>query len=95
MYEKHGDAKFASAETVMLERIFFLRHGRENALHDIKKSEPVSQLLTTSFPPYWDADGMVFTLDIFTALTSKVLCQELTFRPDRSIIDFVLTELNL
>jgi hypothetical protein len=89
----HGDAKFASAETVTLERIFFLRHGKENAINEIKGSQPVSLFLTTSFPPYWDADGMVYTLEMLTDLTTQVPCQELTFKPDRSIIDFVLEEI--
>jgi hypothetical protein len=90
----HGDAKFASPESVVLEKIFFLRQGPENALRAVKGSEPVSRLLTTSFPPYWDANGMAFTIEMFTDLTTNVPCQELTFRPDRSIIDFVLKELN-
>ena len=90
----HGEAKFASAESVMLERIFFLRHGKENAINKIKGSHPVSLFLTTSFPPYWDSNGMVYTLEMLADLTAQVPCQELTFKPDRSIIDFVLKELN-
>jgi len=90
----HGEAKFASPESVILERIFFLRHGKENAINEIKGSHPVSLFLTTSFPPYWDSDGMVYTLEMLTDLTAQVPCQELTFRPDRSTIDFVLEELN-
>ena len=89
----HGEAKFASPETVVLERIFFLRQGKENTIHEIKGSEAVSQFLTTSFPPYWDAGGMAFTLEMFTDLTHQVPCQELTFRPDRSTIDFFLKEI--
>jgi hypothetical protein len=88
----HGDAKFASAESVVLERIFFLRQGKENAINEIKGIHPVSLFLTTSFPPFWDADGMVYTLQMLTDLTAQVPSQELTFRPDRSIIDFVLKE---
>jgi hypothetical protein len=88
----HGDAKFASAESVVLERIFFLKQGKENAINEIKGIHPVSLFLTTSFPPYWDANGMAFTLEMLTDLTTQVPCQELTFRPDRSIIDFVLEQ---
>lgn len=89
----HGDAKFASSESVTLERIFFLRHGQVNSLREIKGSRPVSQLLTTSFPPYWDVDGMAYTLAMFSELTTQVPCQLLTFKPDRSIIEFILKEL--
>jgi hypothetical protein len=35
---------------------------------------------------------MAFTLEMLTDLTTQVPCQELTFRPDRSIIDFVLEQ---
>lgn len=89
----HGEPKFASSETAILERIFFLRQGQENAIKELKGSSAVSLFLTTSFPPYWDTDGMAFTLDMFTDLTAQVPCHELTFRPDRSIIDFILKEL--
>ena len=62
--------------------------------HLLKEIRPVPLFLTTSFPPYWDAEGMTYTLEMLTDLTAQVPCQELTFRPDRSIIDFVLKELN-
>ena len=89
----HGDAKFGSPRGVRLERIFFLRHGQKNSIKEIKGIDPVSQLLTCSFPPYWDPQGMAFTLEIFTDLTAQVLCQSLSFRPERSAIDHVIEEL--
>ncbi len=89
----HGDAKFGSPRGVRLERIFFLRHGQENSIKEIKGIDPVSQLLTCSFPPYWDPQGMAFTLEIFTDLAADIPCQSLSFRPERSAIDHVIEEL--
>ena len=89
----HGDAKFGSPRGVRLERIFFLRHGQKNSIKEIKGIDPVSQLLTCSFPPYWDPRGMAFTLEIFTDLTDDIPCQSLSFRPERSAIDHVIEEL--
>ena len=85
----HGDARFASPKGVRLERVFFLRHGQKNSIKEINGIDPVSQLLTCSFPTHWDPQGMAFTLEMFADLTSEVPCQELTFKPDRKVIDFV------
>ena len=85
----HGDATFASPRGVRVERIFFLRHWHENSIKEIKGINPVSQLLTCSFPPFWDPRGMAFTLEIFTDLTAQVPCQELAFKPERSTLDLV------
>ncbi len=89
----HGEAKFGSPRGVRLERIFFLRHGQKNSIKEIKGIDPVSQLLTCSFPPYWDPQGMAFTLEIFTDLAADIPCQSLSFRPERSAIDHVIEEL--
>jgi hypothetical protein len=89
----HGEAKFGSPRGVRLERIFFLRHGQKNSINEIKGIDPVSQLLTCSFPSYWDPQGMAFTLEIFSDLTAQVPCQELAFKPERSAIDHVIEQL--
>ena len=91
----HGDARLASPRGVRLERIFFLRHGQENSIKEIEGIDPVSQLLTSSFPPYWDPQGMAFTLEVFTDLTARVPCQELAFRPEKSAIDHVIGGLGI
>jgi energy-coupling factor transporter ATP-binding protein EcfA2 len=83
----HGDAKFASPRGVRLERIFFLRHGEKNTIREIKGINPVSKLLTCSFPPFWDPQGMAFTLEVFTDLSAQVPCQELAFKPETRALD--------
>jgi hypothetical protein len=85
----HGDARLASPRRVRLEKVFFLRHGQENSIKEIKGIDPVSQLLTSSFPPYWDPQSMAFTLEVFTDLTAQVPCQELAFKPEKSAIDYI------
>ena len=85
----HGDAKFGSPRGVRLERIFFLRHGQKNSIKEMKGIDTVSKLLTCSFPPYWDPQGMAFTMEIFTDLTAQVPCQELAFKPEKSTLDLV------
>jgi len=85
----HGDAKVVSPRGVRLERIFFLRHGQKNSSRETRGIDPVSRLVTCSFSPHWDSPGMQFTLQLLTDLTAQLPCQVLTFRPDRSALDFV------
>ncbi len=85
----HGEAKFGSPQHVKLDRIYFIQHGAANSARPIKGAEPVQNLLTCSFPPYWDTAGMEFTIDLFSDLTATVPCYELFFKPDLDIVDFV------
>jgi hypothetical protein len=85
----HGEAKFGSPRSVKLDRIFFIQHGPANSLRPIKGAVPVQNLLTCSFPPYWDTEGMEFTIDLFSDLTTTVPCYELDFKPDMDIVNFV------
>ncbi|NIQ37560.1 MAG: hypothetical protein GTN81_03080 [Proteobacteria bacterium] len=85
----HGDAKLASPEEVKLERIFFLRHGHENSVKGIEGIDPVSRLLSCSFPTHWDPQGMRFALELFTNMTARIPCSELTFKPSGSVTRLV------
>lgn len=85
----HGEAKFGSPRGVRLERIFFLRHGPSNSIRKLSAPESVSQMLQCSFPPFWDANGMQFSLKFFSELAAGVACQELTFTPDRRVFEFI------
>jgi len=85
----HGEAAFGSPHEARLERIFFLKHGPENSVKDMKGLDPVSRLLTCSFPPLWDSQGMEFTLEFFSQLAAQVQCQELSFRPEKSALALV------
>ncbi len=90
----HGEAKYSSARSVRLERIFFLRHGQENAIKEIKGIDPVTQLVKSSFPPHWDPQGMAFTLEMFSHLTAQVPSQQFTFKPDTTALDLVKSTAN-
>jgi len=85
----HGEAAFGSPREARLERIFFLKHGQENSVKDMKGIDPVSHLLTCSFPPLWDSQGMEFVLEFFSQVTAQVPCQELSFRPEKSALALV------
>lgn len=85
----HGDARAASPDAVPLERIFIIRHGSENRAIPLSPLNATSCLLVRSFPAFWDAEGMAFTLEFLGQLSQAVPCYELGFVPDESVVDFV------
>ena len=85
----HGEAKFGSPLSVKLDRIYFIQHGAANSARKMRGAEPVQNLLTCSFPPYWETEGMEFTMDFFSDLTATVPCYELFVKPDMGVVDFI------
>lgn len=85
----HGDFREVSPKGMPIRRIFFLRHGEKNSVVPRKNAEAVSMLLTRSFSPLWDKNGMDYTLGLLDRMASKLPCYELNFLPDKKIIDFV------
>lgn len=85
----HGEGRFASPGSAEVETVFFISHGEENAVRDMKIIDAASRLLTGSFPPYWDHEGMAFTLEFISELTANVSCQELSFKPDRAVVEML------
>jgi hypothetical protein len=51
--------------------------------------DPVSHLLTCSFPPLWDHQAMEFVLEFFSQLAAHVPFQQLSFRPEKSVLALV------
>jgi len=85
----HGEAKFGSPRGVRLADFFFLKHGTRHSIRKLSAAESVSRMLQCSFPPYWNAAGMQFSLQFFDQLASGIGCRQLTFRPDESVLQFV------
>jgi len=85
----HGDAQFAAAGGVPLDRIFFIRHGTGNERTPLRPALVVRELMCCSFPPYWDPDGMRAGLESMVEL-SALPCEVLDFVPDPTVIDFLL-----
>jgi hypothetical protein len=85
----HGDVKLCSPERVPVDRIFVLRHGEENSAVPLKAPEALTSLFVRSFPTYWSPEGMTFTLDFLSRMSRAVPCYDLSFVPDRSVVDFV------
>jgi hypothetical protein len=85
----HGDVALVSSLVVPLSRVFFLRHGESNAIRPQSRISATGMLMQRCFPPFWDKSGMDFTLAFCAELAAGVPCEELSFVPDRQVVDFV------
>ncbi len=85
----HGEAGHCSHERVRLRKIFFIEHAEKNWVKKISRTEAVSNLLTRSFPPLWDREGMARTLEFVDTLSQQIPCYALGVVPDDRVVDFV------
>ena len=85
----HGEAKFGAPHGVKLKNIFFLQHSKTNGVQPVSAANSVRKLLQCSFPTYWDPAGMEYTIELFEKLAACVPCNELSFRPDDSVIEMI------
>jgi hypothetical protein len=85
----HGEAHYVSPRAVKLKKMFFLRHAEKHEAQPLNTATTVQKLLQCSFPPFWDARGMEFALELFCQLAAMVPCFEFSFTPDNSAIDYL------
>ncbi len=85
----HGDAGLASSERAPLDKIFFIGHAPQNRAVPLSPLDAALRLLVRSFPTFWNAAGMAFTLELLDEISQAVPCYELGFLPDESVLDFV------
>jgi hypothetical protein len=85
----HGDAPLASPRGAPLSRVFFLQHAAQHALVPVKGAEAAARLFASSFPPFYCAAALDFTLGFLERVVQSVPGDVLCFAPDRTAIDFV------
>jgi len=85
----HGDVKLSSPERVPVDGIFVLRHGEENSAAPLGARTALTSLFVRSFPPYWNPEGMAFTLEFLGRMSKAIPCYDLGFVADEGVIDYV------
>jgi hypothetical protein len=85
----HGDVPVMSPASFPLHSVFVVRHAAENSVRPLDPAETVSNLLARAFPPFWDREGMAFTLGFLEDLSRSAPCYDLGFVPDQSAVDFL------
>ena len=84
-----SSASVASPEVAPLRAIFILKHATENQAVPLRQSIATTSLLVRSFAPFWDADGMTYTLQLLDELVQMVPCYELNFLPDLRVVEYL------
>lgn len=85
----HGDAGISSPESAPLSRLYFLSKSDHNYVQPLTPPEAAVRLLVCCFPPFYDQDGMGYTLELLGQVASEIPCYELGFVPDAGVVDFV------
>jgi hypothetical protein len=85
----HGDFKEWSSQGMPVRKMFFLSRGAGNVAVPKQGAEAVSMILARSFPPLWDEEGMAYTVDLCHRMVDKVPCYQLSFSPDKGVLEFV------
>lgn len=85
----HGEAQLAFDATVVLKKIFLLRHGCNNEIFRYRPSEAVANLFSCSFPPFYDSAGIAFSIDFLAEVVKVIPCYELFFTPDERALELI------
>jgi hypothetical protein len=85
----HGEAELACPLRAPVDRILFLARGAANKLVPLRPPEAVARMMACSFVPFFDSEGLGFTLEFLQYVAEAAACAEFQFVPDRHAVDFV------
>jgi hypothetical protein len=87
----HGDEPLASPCCVPLTRGFILHHGHRNETTRLTGASVAANLFSRSFPPFFSAEAVGFSLSFLNDVGTHVPFSDLGFVPDRHLPNFVRT----
>ena len=90
-----GDAHFASPSCGELAAIVFLNKAATHAITPSRRPLAAARLFSCSFLPFHSPATVDGTMTAVEAVTRTIPCFELWFAPDRSIVDLLLTHLQM
>src|SRR3990167_3943751 len=86
----YGSLGLCSPSKARLKKIFFLKKSDKNSITPLSTCESVKRLTSFSFLPYWEKTHLIKTLSTINSIaSSKNLCYELSFKPDKDIVGLV------
>lgn len=83
-----------SCRTVPLKGLFFLKKGPQNQIKSLPLLSMTSNLISESFLPLWDQEGMHGIAELSGAVIQEVPCAELEFLKDASVVRYLDEILN-
>jgi hypothetical protein len=73
-----------------VDRIFLISHGNENEMVQIREASAVSMVIANCIQHNYSPDMIARFLGSVSMMCSKVPVSTLSFRPDRSVIEYIL-----
>ena len=85
----HGTAEIHKNLGAPIEKIFFIKHGKENKATPISKTDAANRLMVRCFPTFWNREGMEFAINFCALIAQEKKCYELEFVNDASVEEYV------
>jgi hypothetical protein len=85
----HGEAELSSPVSAPLGAIHLLVQASRTELVSLPPAQAAASLFGCTFPPFYDAEAIAFTLECLDRIVSDVPVRALRFLPDRSVIDCI------
>ena len=88
----HGEAELSMAAGAPLAGVYLLEQSPVNEIHALPHPVAVARLFGCTFPPFYDAKAVDFTLAFLARLAESVPVRELRFTRDANVVDLVRAE---
>jgi hypothetical protein len=85
----HGEAELSSPLSAPLGAIHLLVQASRTELVSLPPAQAAASLFGCTFPPFYDAGAVAFTLECLDRIVRDLPVRALRFLPDRSVIDCV------
>jgi hypothetical protein len=85
----HGEAELSSPQSAPLAAIYLLVQAPQTELVSLPPAQAAAALFGCTFPPFYDAEALSFTLECLDRIVRDLPVRALRFLPDRSVIDCV------
>jgi len=91
----HGTSEIHKNMGAPIDKIFFIKHGKENKATPISKSDAANRLMVRCFPTFWNREGMQFAVDFCSRIAKEKECYEFEFVNNRSVTDYLKGEFQI
>jgi len=85
----HGEAELSAALSAPLAAIHLLVQASRTELVSLPPAQAAAALFGCTFPPFYDAEALSFTLECLDRIVRDLPVRALRFLPDRSVIDCI------
>jgi len=85
----HGEAELSSPVSAPLGAIHLLVQASRTELVSLPPAQAAASLFGCTFPPFYDAEAVAFTLECLDRIVRDIPVRALRFLPDRSVIDCI------